>query len=141
MVLFIGLGIKLTGAVPGSRGRPDTPLDPETASMVLAGAVVLVMFLSAILGRRVARVRSLFERGREVEARVRKVAHFQGARTKLGLEFELNGMPYEIDFSFLRAWKTPEFGEDTRIPVLVDPDDPKRAIPLALYGDPSPVSG
>ncbi len=134
--LLIALLIKLTGTIPGSRGRPDTPVDPEVASMVLACAVALVLFLSAIVARRVARIRSLFDGGREVEASVRKVTYFRGGRQKLELEFELDGIPYKVSFFFLRSSRTPAFSEGTRISVLVDPVNPKRAIPLALYGDP-----
>jgi hypothetical protein len=136
MVFFIGLMVKLTGTIPGKRGGPDMPVTPEVASMVLACAVALVLLLSAIVALRVARVRSLFDQGREVEASVRKVTYFRGARQKLELEFELYGIPHEASFSFLRSRRTPAFGEGARIPVLVDPADPKRAIPLTLYGDP-----
>jgi hypothetical protein len=132
MVMLIALGIKLTGTIPGSRGRPDTPVDPHVATMVLAGAVALILFLSAIVARRVARVRGLFEGGREVEASVRKVKYLRGG-AKLELEFELDGIPRKVSFAFLRWPRTPAFSEGTRIPVLVDSANPKRAIPLALY--------
>ena len=138
MVFGIALMIKLTGTMPGRRGRPDTPVDPVVASLVLAGAVALILFLSAIVALRVGRIRSLVDEGREVEARVRKVTYFRGARQKLELEFKLDGIPYEVTSVFLRSWRTPRFSEGTRIPVLVDPENPKRVIPLALY-DPSAV--
>jgi hypothetical protein len=107
---------------------------------VLAGGVALILFLSAIVALRVARVRSLFEGGREVEASVRQVKYFRGARQKLELEFELYGIPYKASSAFMRSSRTPVFSEGTRIPVLVDPANPKRAIPLALYAgaDPGP---
>jgi hypothetical protein len=105
--------------------------------MVLACAVALILFLSAVVAVRVVRIRSLFDRGHEVEASVRKVTYFRGgARQKLELEFELYGIPHKVSFFFLRSSRTPSFSEGTRISVLVDPVNPKRAIPLALYGDP-----
>jgi hypothetical protein len=134
-VLFIGLMVKLTGTIPGRRGGPDIPVDPGVASMVLACAVALSLFLSAIVARRVARVRSLFDGGREVEASVRTVKRLRGG-TKLKLEYELDGIQYKVSFAFLRSSSTPAFSEGKRIPVLVDPATPKRVIPLALYGDP-----
>jgi hypothetical protein len=110
--------------------------------MVLACAVALILFLSAIVARRVARIRSLFDGGREVEASVQKVTYFRGgARQKLELEFDLDGIPYKVSFFFLRSSRTPAFSEGTRISVLVDPVNPKRAIPLALYGDPGAAQG
>jgi hypothetical protein len=134
MVFFIGLMVKLTGTIPGSRGRPDTPVDPEVASMVLACAVALILFLSAIVARRVARIRSLFDGGREVEASARKVTYFRGgARQKLELEFTRTAS-HTRPFLFLRLLRTLFTG--TRISVLVDPVNPKRVVPLALYGDP-----
>src|SRR5262245_7341870 len=136
MVLFIALMIKFTGTIPGSRGRPDTPVDSDVASMVLAGAVALILFLSAIVALRVTRVRNLFDRGREGAASLRKVKHFRGARTKLEFEFELDGIPYKLNSTFLRWSRMPAFSEGTRISVLVDPMNPKRAIPLAAYTDP-----
>jgi hypothetical protein len=136
VILLMALGIKLTGAVPGSRGRPDTPLDPADATMVLLSAVALILFLSAIVARRVARVRSLFDAGREVGASVRKVRSFQGGRQRLELEFELLGISRRVRSAFRRSSRTPAFSEGTRISVLVDPVNPKRAIPLALYRDP-----
>jgi hypothetical protein len=135
VVFLMALVIKLTGTIPGSRGRPDTPVDPEIASMVLACAVALILFLSAIVAVRVARIRSLFDGGREVEACVRKVKRFRGG-ARLKLEFELDGIPYKVSSAFLRSSRTPAFSEGTRISVLVDPVNPKRAIPLALYADP-----
>ena len=134
MIFLIALLIKLTGTIPGGRGKPDVPVDPAIASMVLAFAVALILFLAAIVALRVARVRRLFDEGREVEASVRKVARLRGG-TKLKLEFELEGIPYTRTFAFQRWWRTPEFSEGTRIPVLVDPDHPKRAIPLAFYAE------
>jgi hypothetical protein len=134
-VLFIGLMVKLTGTIPGRRGGPDIPVDPGVASMVFACAVALSLFLSAIVAMRVARTRSLFDGGREVEATVRTVKPLRGG-TKLKLEYELDGIPYKVSFAFLRSSSTPAFGEGKRIPVLVDPASPKRVIPLALYGDP-----
>jgi hypothetical protein len=133
MVLFIALMIKLTGTIPGRRGGPDTPVDPEVASMVLACGVALILVLSAIVAQRVARIRRLFDGGRRVEASVLEVKHFRGARTRLKLEFVLDGIPQKVSSTFLRSSRTPAFSEGTRIPVLVDPVNPKRAIPLALY--------
>ena len=138
MVLFVGLMVKLTGTIPGGRGKPDVPVDADVASKVLASAVALILFLALIVARRVARVRGLFDEGREVEAGVRTVKHVRGG-AKLKLEFELNGIPYNVSFGFQRWSRTPEFSEGTRIPVLVDPTNPKRAIPLALYAGPSAV--
>jgi hypothetical protein len=135
MVFFIGLMVKLTGTIPGRRGGPDTPVTPEVASIVLACAVALSLLLAAIVAVRVARIRSLFDGGLEVEASVRKVKRLRSGTT-LKLEFELYGIPHEASFSFLPSRRTPAFGEGARIPVLVDPANPKRAIPLTLYGDP-----
>ena len=135
MVFLMALVIKITGTMPGGRGRPDTPVDPEVASMVLACAVALILFLSAIVARRVARIRSLFDGGREIEASVRKVKRYRGGAT-LKLEFELDGFPYKVSSAFRCWWRTPAFSEGTRISVLVDPVNPKRVIPLALYADP-----
>jgi hypothetical protein len=141
MVFLLALAIKLTGTIPGSRGRPDTPVEPEVASMVLACAVALSLFVAAIVALRVARIRSLFDEGREVEATVRKVAYVRSARgasrQKLELEFELHGIPHVVSFTFLRTSKTPAFSEGARISVLVDPANPKRVVPLTLYGDPA----
>src|SRR5262245_19673106 len=97
-VIFIGLMVKLTGTLPGRRGGPDIPVDPEVASMVLACAAALSLFLSAIVALRVARVRSLFDGGREVEADVRTVKRLRGG-TKLKLEFALDGIPYKVTFA------------------------------------------
>ena len=135
MVLFIGLMIKLTGTVPGGRGTPDRPVDPEVATLVLACAVALILILSLIISRRVARIRGLFDQGREVEASVRKATCYRGGRQKLELAFELYGIPYEVRASFLRSSKTPAFREGMRIRVLVDPASPKRVVPAALFGD------
>jgi len=135
MILFIGLAIKLTGTIPGQRGKPDIPLEPQVASMVLAGAVALILLLAAIVVRRVAWTRGLFDRGREVEASVRKVSRYRGGAT-LALEFELDGMAYKAQSAFRCWWNPPVFSEGMRIQVMVDPVNPKRAIPLALYGLP-----
>ena len=56
---------QLTGTISGSRGRPNTPVDPDVASMVLACAVAVILFLLATVALRVVRIRSLFEEGRE----------------------------------------------------------------------------
>jgi hypothetical protein len=135
VVLVVALMIKLTGTLPGGRGKPDIPLDPEFASLILAYAVAGILFLSAIVARRVARIRSLFDRGLEIEATVRKVKRARGGTT-LRLELQHAGITYRVRTAFQRGWRTPEFEEGTRIAVLVDPLDPRRAIPLALYANP-----
>jgi hypothetical protein len=66
------------------------------------------------------------------------VKRFRGGST-LKLEFELNGILYKASSTFQRWLRTPEFSEGTRVPVLVDPMNPKRAIPRALYDDPDAV--
>ena len=141
MILGVALAIKLTGTVPGPRGGPDRPVEPEVASMVLACAVALVLCLSAIVALRVARVRGLFDAGREVEAKVQRVRCYRGARQKLDLEFDLNGVPNKVRSVFLRSSRTPAFSEGTTISVLVDPVNPKRVVPRALYGDPGARQG
>ena len=135
VVFLVTLMIKLTGTLPGGRGKPDIPLDPEVASLILAYAVAGILFLSAIVARRVARIRSLFDRGLEIEASVRTVKRLRGGTT-LKLELQYAGITYRVRTTFQCGSRTPSFDEGTRIPVLVDPLDPRRAIPLALYADP-----
>jgi hypothetical protein len=135
MVFVVALLIKLTGTLPGERGKPDIPVDPALASRILAYAVAGILCLSAIVARRVARIRSLFDRGLEIEATVLNVKRLRGG-TKLKLELQHAGITYRVRIAFQRGWRTPEFDEGTRIAVLVDPLDPRRAIPLALYADP-----
>src|SRR5262245_32250409 len=101
MLLLIGLLVKLTGTVPERRGGPDIPVDPDGGTMVLAGAVALILLLSAIAARRVARVRDVFDRGRDVQATVRKVTHFRGTRERLDLEFELDGLSCTVSSGFI----------------------------------------
>jgi hypothetical protein len=80
VVLFVALMIKLTGTLPGGRGKPDIPVDPGLASLILAYALAGILFLSAIVALRVARIRSLFDRGLEIEATVRKVKRLRPRR-------------------------------------------------------------
>jgi hypothetical protein len=110
-------------------------VDPEFASLILAYAVAGILFLSAIVALRVARIRSLFDRGLEIEATVRKVKRFRGG-ARLKLELQHAGITYRVRSAFQRGSRTPSFDEGTRISVLVDPLNPRRAIPLALYADP-----
>jgi hypothetical protein len=138
LVLGIGLAIKLTGTLPGRRGGPDVPLDPEVASLVLAGALALTLLLSTIVARRVARVRELFVSGHEIEARVLKVENLRaGGRQRVKYEFEFAGVAYTLRTVYHRWTRTRVFSEGTRIPVMIDRANPKRAIPLAVYGDPN----
>ena len=134
VVFLVALMIKLTGTLPGERGKPDIPVDPEVASLILAYAVAGILFLSAIVALRVARIRSLFDRGLEIEATVRKVKRLRGGTT-LKLELQHAGIPYRVRTTFQRGSRTPEFEEGTRISVLVDPLNPRLAIPLALYAE------
>ena len=100
--------------------------------------MVLIVFLLSIVAQRVARIRSLFDCGHEVEASLLKVKRCRRGTT-LTLEDERNGTLYKVRFAFSRTLESPEFKEGTRISLLVDPAHPKRVIPLALYGDPSTV--
>ena len=135
-VFFVlALMIKLTGTVPGGRGKPDQPVDPEFANLVLASAAALILFLGAVVAWRVARIRALFDRGEEVEATVRKVSRFKGG-ARLKLEFQRAGTTYKVRSTFQRWSTTPTFAEGTRISLLVDPANPKRAVPIALYASP-----
>src|SRR5262245_16300194 len=135
VVFVVALLIKLTGTLPGGRGKPDVPVDPEFANLILAYAVAGILFLSAIVALRVARIRSLFDRGLEIEATVRKVKRYRGGTT-LKLELQHAGITYRVSTTFQRWWRTPSFEEGRRISVLVDPLNPRRAIPLALYAEP-----
>ena len=140
VVFLVALLIKLTGTLPGGRGKPDIPIDPEFASLILAYAVAGILFLSAIVALRVARIRSLFDRGLEIEATVRKVKRVRGGTT-LKLELQHAGITYKVRTTFQPGSRTPSFDEGTRISVLVDPLNPRRAIPLALYADPGADPG
>jgi hypothetical protein len=132
-VLFVlALMIKLTGTVPGGRGKPDQPVDPEFANLVLASAAALLAFFGALVSLRVARIRSLFDSGEEVEATVRKVSRFKGGAT-LRLEFQRGGQAYKVRSTFKRWSQTPEFTAGDRLALLVNPANPKRAVPVALY--------
>jgi len=139
-VFVLALLIKLTGTMPGGRGKPDVPVDPEFASRILAHAVAAALLLSAIVAWRVARIRSLFDRGLEIEATVQKVKHMRG-RTMLKLELEHAGITYRVRNTFQRGWRTLTFAEGSRISVLVDPLNPKHAVPVALYAEPGDVAG
>jgi hypothetical protein len=141
MCFGLALMVKLTGTLPGGRGKPDRPVDPEFASMLLAGAAVWLLLLAAIVAARVALVRRLFDQGEEVEATVVKVSRFRGGGS-LKFEFERAGETYRVRSTFQRWARTPTFTEGTRIPVLVDRLNPKRAIPIALFADPgTPPAG
>ena len=135
MFFFLALMVKLTGTVPGGRGKPDQPVDPEFATLLLASATLLALFLYAIVALRVARVRRLFDLGEEVEATVLKVSRFKGGG-RLKLEFERAGTTYRVRSTFKRWATTPTFAEGNRVALLVDPSNPKRAVPVALYASP-----
>jgi len=62
-------------------------------------------------------------------------APLRGAAT-LELELQHAGITYRVRTAFQRGSTTPRFDEGTRISVLVDPLNPKRAIPLARYEEP-----
>jgi len=66
---------------------------------------------------------------------VRKVKRYRGGTT-LKLELQHAGITYRVSTTFQRWWRTPSFEEGRRISVLVDPLNPRRAIPLALYAEP-----
>jgi hypothetical protein len=141
MCFGFALMVKLTGTLPGGRGKPDQPVTPEFANLLLAGATAFALLLSAIVAARVARIRRLFDQGEEVEATVVKVSRFRGG-AKLKYEFERAGTTYRGRSSFQRWARTPTFTEGTRIAVLVDRLNPKRAVPVALFADPgTPPAG
>jgi len=131
-ILLLTLGVKVTGTLPGRRGRPGTPVDPETASWILSGGIAAALALSAIAARRVARVRRLFEDGHQVEATVEKVLRYRGGST-LRLEFSQRGEVRRARAKYVRWRQTPSFEQGMRISLLVDRDDPRRVVPLALY--------
>jgi hypothetical protein len=132
VLFFLALMIKLTGTVPGGRGKPDQPVDPEFANWALASTSALVIFFWALVAMRVSRIRSLFDRGEEVEATIKKVSRFKGGAT-LKLEFQRAGTAYKVRSSFRRDRRTPDFTAGERISLLVNPDNPRRAVPVVLY--------
>ena len=133
LVCFLfALAVKLTGTLPGSRGRPDHPVDPRFASLALACTGGMLALLWSRVARRVARIRSLFDSGEEVEATVRKVSRFRGGCT-LKLEYEHAGTTFRVRSSFQRWRRTPRFTAGERVSLLVDRMNPKRAVPTALY--------
>jgi len=129
---LFALAVKLTGTWPGGRGRPDRPVDPEFASLLLACTGGMLALLWWIVALRVARVRGLFASGEEVEATVVKVSRFRGGST-LKLEFEGAGTTYRVRSSYQGSSRIPTFTVGDRVPLLVDPMHPKRAVPVALY--------
>jgi len=131
-VLLLALLVKLTGSVPGRRGGPDQPVDPATATWVLVGGIAVVLILSALVALRIARVRRLFDAGVEVEATVRKVSRFRGGST-LRLEFRHRGETRRARAAFQRWSRSPVFEEGMRLSLLVDPDHPRRVVPVAFY--------
>lgn len=142
MVLFppifflFALVVKLTGTWPGSRGRPDRPVDPEFASLALACTGGMLAFLWSIVALRVARIRGLFDSGEEVVATVEKVSRFRGGST-LRLEYERAGTTYRVRSSFQGSSRIPTFTAGDRVSLLVDRMNPKRAVPIALYANDS----
>ena len=92
MILFIALMIEFHRHYTRPSRRAGRPGGPVAASLVLACGLALILFLSAIVAMRVARIGSLVDEGREVAASMRKVQHFRGARQKLELELELDGI-------------------------------------------------
>lgn len=134
VLFFVALLIKLTGTVPGGRGRPDQPVDPEFANLALASTSALMLVLGAIVALRVARIRGLFDSGEKVEATVKKVSRFRGGST-LKLEYERAGTTYKVRSSFKNSSRIPTFTAGERVALLVDRMNPKRAVPAALYAD------
>jgi hypothetical protein len=135
VVFLLALLVKLTGTVPGGRGRPDQPVTPEFANLLLASAATLVMILGVFVVLRVRRIWNLFDVGEEVEATVKKVLRFRGG-ARLKFEYEHGGTTYTAHAAFKRSSTTPEFEVGARIALLVDRLRPKRAVPLALYQAP-----
>jgi hypothetical protein len=85
---------------------------------------------------RVARIRGLYDSGDEVEATALKVSrHRRGAR--LSLEYEHAGMTYRLRTSFLGSSRLATLTAGDRVSLLVDPMNPKRAVPIALYANDS----
>ena len=76
MILFIALMIEFHRHYTRPSRRAGRPGGPVAASLVLACGLALILFLSAIVAMRVARIGSLVDEGREVAASVRKVQHF-----------------------------------------------------------------
>lgn len=134
-VLFFGLMVGFTGTLPGGRHKPDVPVSPEVAAAIVAGSVVLTLLLMWPVALRVASIRRLFEHDRRSEALLRQVKRFRGGETlKLEVELPRRGGVQKASYTLRRWASTPTFVEGTRIAVLLDPEHPKRAIPVALYG-------
>lgn len=142
MFFLFALAVKLTGTWPGSHGRPDRPVDPEVANLALACTGGLMVLLWSLVALRIARIRSLFDSGQEVEATIRKVKRFRGGWT-LELEYEHAGTTYRVRSSFQNSSRTPGFTAGDRVSLLVDRMNPKRAVLTALYandGDTKPAA-
>ena len=138
MFFLFALMVKLTGTVPGGRGRPDRPVDPEFATLALACTGAMLAFVGAFVALRVARIRGLFDAGEEVEAMVTKVSRSKGGST-LRLEYERAGTSYRVRSSFQRSSRMPTFTAGDRVTLLVDRMNPKRAVPMVVYGDTAPA--
>lgn len=131
---LFALLVKLTGTVPGSRGRPDRPVDPAFALLALACTGAFLAFAGTFLTLRVRRIRALFEAGEEVEATVAKVSRWKGG-SKLALRYERSGTAREVRTSFQRSARIPEFAVGDRVTLLVERRNPRNAVPIVVYGD------
>ena len=130
--LVLALLVKLTGTVPGGHGRPDRPVDPGVANLVLASAAALTALLGSIVALRVARIRGLLDSGDEVEAEVRKVSRFRGG-ARLALEFERDGRTHRVRWTYQRWSRTPIFVAGMRV-VARRSGEPRRAVPVDARG-------
>ncbi|MCI0587468.1 MAG: hypothetical protein L0323_11570 [Planctomycetes bacterium] len=133
IVLFaFSLLVWITGRMPGGRGRPARPVDPEEARAFLSVAALLMASLCAIAGLRAWRIRGLFEVGDVVQATVERVTYAKGT-SRVRFDYEHRGTRCSLRRSIRKSARARALKPGDSLAILVDPDRPRRVVLAELY--------
>ena len=126
---IVGLTLPGWGAQAGDRGRTGT------VELALVGAALLVtaVCIPWFLGR-LRTIRRLLESGRAIEATVTRVAFWRD-RGRIDVEYDLDGRLGRARIAVHRTRRTKAIHAGQRVPLLVDPAKPTRAILPQLFVD------
>lgn len=132
IMLAIAIFGGIFGFVPRARFFGVNEVDPATVRIYFAIALVLTLALFSVLAQRFNRIERMVHKGEPTTARIVFVRFFRD-RGRMEYEYEHGENVYRAGTAIMKNKDTRDFAPGQEIEVMIDPDNPGKAIPVALY--------
>lgn len=132
VVVFWGMYVAIAyfGFFPGLRGR--SPLTGSDAPFFLDLSIIATLIAVPLIIWRIHSFHSIFVRGVEVTGRITSISFFRD-RGRVEYTYVYQGKSYESGNAIHKTGRTKTLQPDSEITLVVDRENPKRALIRDLY--------